>query len=88
MFDLFFSADRVENILIVFKPHESMTFVGGGEARKSRAGMLVRSTCNVVGDASVEDVSSTGDDVDVVVMVTLIHSKDRRRSNEDTAFTL
>ena len=75
MFDLLFSTDGIVDILVTFKPHESMTFVGGGEARKTRAGVLVRSTFNIVGDAGVEDMRSAGDDVDVVVVVTLMHGR-------------
>ena len=70
----------------MFKPHESMTLVAGGEARKSRVALLVRSTFNIVGDAGVEDVRSAGDDVDVVMVVTLIHARPLTRFIQDTAF--
>jgi hypothetical protein len=75
VFDLLFSIDGVVDILVMFKPHESMSFVGGGEAWKSRVGVLVRSTFNIVGDAGVKDMRPAGDNVDVVVVITLMHSK-------------
>jgi hypothetical protein len=48
VFDLLFSTYRIANILVMFKPHESMTFVGCGEAGKTGAGVLLRSTSNIV----------------------------------------
>ena len=75
MFDLLFSADGIVDVLITFKPYQPMTFVNGSEARKSCVGVFVRSTFNIVGDAGVEDMRSAGDDVDVVVVVTLMHGR-------------
>jgi hypothetical protein len=74
-FDLLFSTNGIVDILKMFKPYESMTFVGGGEARKGRVGVLVRSTFNIVGDTGIENMRSAGYDVDVVVVVTLMHSR-------------
>ena len=73
-FDLLFSTDGIVDILVMFKPNESMALVSGSEAGETGVGVLLRSTFNIVGDAGVEDMSSAGDDVHVVVMVTLIHS--------------
>jgi hypothetical protein len=73
MFDLLFSTDGIVDILVMFKPYESMALVG--EAWKSRVCVLVRSTFNIVGGAGEEDMRPAGDDVDVIVVVTLIHSK-------------
>ena len=55
-FDLLFSTDGVVNVLVMFKPHQSMALVGGGEARETGVGVLLCSTFNIVGDAGVEDI--------------------------------
>ena len=75
MLDLLFSADGIVDVLITFKPYQTMTFVDGREARKSRVDVLIRSTFDIVGNAGVEDMGSAGDDVDVVVVVTLMHGR-------------
>jgi hypothetical protein len=44
-----------------------MALAGGSEARETGVGVLFRSTFNIVGDTGVEDMSSAGDDVHVVI---------------------
>jgi hypothetical protein len=72
------------NITIMLKPHEAMAVVVCGEARNEARSMFLRSACNAVGQAAVEDSGSAGNDIDVVVMVAFAHRR-LRCGREGTA---
>jgi hypothetical protein len=78
--DLFFSFQSVVNILVMLEPDEAMALIVCREAGDYRRPMFVSPTRDTVGYTAVQHPGSTGDYIDVVVMVALAHLHFRCRS--------
>ena len=71
--DLLLSVDGIMYISVMLIPNEAMASIVCTEAWNSARSMFVRSACNAVGHAAVENSGSTGNDVDVIVVFAFAH---------------
>ena len=71
LFDLFFSIDRVEDVLKMFEPNEARATIRSAESRTGPIAMFEDPTTDAVGNSAVKDMSSAGYEIDVIVVVAL-----------------
>ena len=70
---MLFPINGVLDILEAFEPHEAISQVGRSEAGDFALSMLFHSTSDVIGQSAIKNVGSAGDDIDVIVMISLGH---------------
>jgi hypothetical protein len=71
--DLLLSTDRVADILKAFEPNQAITSVGCGKPRNNTFSMLFDSTTEMIGYPAIENMGPAGNNVDVIMMISLTH---------------
>jgi len=72
-FNLFFARDRASHILIALEPNEPIAIKCIGKPGDSPTFVLRDANSQVICHSAVEDTRPTGNNVDVVVMISLVH---------------
>jgi hypothetical protein len=81
--NLLFPIKSVTDVLITFEPDESIALVNLSETRNRGPSMLLHSTLDAIGYSAIENVRSTGDNVNVVVVLSSAHLKTHSLSIEN-----
>jgi hypothetical protein len=73
-FDLLFAIEGVTHVLVAFEPYKTIASVRSSKARGLRISVFRHSTLKAIGHSAIKHMRSTGDDVNVVVvMLPLAH---------------